>query len=241
LFGDLGSIFTSDPLPGGNFTLGNGGFGSNIGNAGFDTSGFFSQSAPSGELSIAKMFLELGGAQAETKQSTQKLGESTTTAADSILKMATAASKGGGALDLLPELIRGLFSGGSPGMSILGGITSLFGFDEGGYTGAGGKHQPAGVVHKGEVVWSQEDVSKAGGPAVVDAMRRGLRGYAEGGIVARTAGMAPPQSTSTGARASGMSVTNNFTIQGPVDRRTEEQIAAAAFRGASRANRRVTA
>ena len=57
-------------------------------------------------------------------------------------------------------------------------------FSEGGYTGPGGKYQPAGIVHKGEVVWSKRDVAMAGGPAVVDSMRpTRLRGYADGGIV----------------------------------------------------------
>lgn len=57
------------------------------------------------------------------------------------------------------------------------------GFDSGGYTGPGGKHQPAGVVHKGEVVWSQQDIARAGGVGVVEAMRRGLKGYDGGGVV----------------------------------------------------------
>ncbi|GAA0493757.1 phage tail tape measure protein [Pigmentiphaga daeguensis] len=47
-------------------------------------------------------------------------------------------------------------------------------FDSGGYTGPGGKYEPAGIVHKGEVVWSQEDVARAGGVAKVEAMRRGV-------------------------------------------------------------------
>lgn len=57
------------------------------------------------------------------------------------------------------------------------------GYAEGGYTGAGGVYDPAGIVHKGEVVWSQKDVSRAGGVGVVEAMRLGLRGYASGGVV----------------------------------------------------------
>ncbi|MBA0284470.1 phage tail tape measure protein [Stenotrophomonas maltophilia] len=57
------------------------------------------------------------------------------------------------------------------------------GYSAGGYTGDGGKYEPAGVVHKGEVVWSQTDIARAGGLGVVEAMRRGLRGYADGGIV----------------------------------------------------------
>jgi hypothetical protein len=57
------------------------------------------------------------------------------------------------------------------------------GFSSGGYTGPGGRDDVAGLVHRGEVVWSQEDVARWGGAGNVDAMRRGLRGYAEGGIV----------------------------------------------------------
>ncbi|MEJ5079803.1 tape measure protein [Ochrobactrum sp. MYb379] len=66
----------------------------------------------------------------------------------------------------------------------LTGMMKSIGFAEGGYTGPGGVNQPAGVVHKGEVVWSQKDVARAGGPSVVDAMRRGVSGYSVGGGVA---------------------------------------------------------
>lgn len=61
------------------------------------------------------------------------------------------------------------------------------GFDGGGWTGYGGRKEPAGVVHKGEVVWSQDDVARAGGPATVDAMRLGYRGYDRGGVVGGSA------------------------------------------------------
>ncbi|MBP1852682.1 phage tail tip lysozyme [Rhizobium halophytocola] len=61
-----------------------------------------------------------------------------------------------------------------------GAITGLF--DTGGYTGPGGVHQIAGLAHKGEVIWSQQDVARAGGPAVVEAMRLGKGGYAKGGV-----------------------------------------------------------
>lgn len=69
-------------------------------------------------------------------------------------------------------------------------------FADGGYTGPGRKYDPAGIVHKGEVVWSQKDVAMAGGPARVDAMRPTHpfssigNGYADGGIV-RTAISSP--------------------------------------------------
>lgn len=35
-------------------------------------------------------------------------------------------------------------------------------FANGGYTGAGGKYEPAGIVHKGEYVFTQEDVNRIG-------------------------------------------------------------------------------
>jgi phage-related minor tail protein len=69
------------------------------------------------------------------------------------------------------------------------------GFADGGYTGPGGKYQPAGVVHKGEGVLSQEDIAALGGPAAFFDLRRAIQdgtmrerihgwaGYADGGLV----------------------------------------------------------
>lgn len=58
------------------------------------------------------------------------------------------------------------------------------GYAAGGYTGYGGKYEVAGTVHKGEVVFSQEDVKRWGRPSNVEAMRKGsIPGYAEGGTV----------------------------------------------------------
>lgn len=64
-------------------------------------------------------------------------------------------------------------AGGGLAGGLLGGIGKLFGFDGGGYTGPGSKNQLAGVVHKGEIVWSQADVKRAGGVGAVEAMRAG--------------------------------------------------------------------
>lgn len=47
------------------------------------------------------------------------------------------------------------------------------GFSQGGYTGSGGVNEPAGQVHKGEVVWSQADIRRFGGVAAVEALRKG--------------------------------------------------------------------
>lgn len=75
-----------------------------------------------------------------------------------------------------------LFGGksASGGNGWLTGVFKALGFSSGGYTGAGGKYEPAGIVHKGEVVWSQADVARAGGVGMVEALRNG---YANGGPV----------------------------------------------------------
>lgn len=52
--------------------------------------------------------------------------------------------------------------------------TTMGGYADGGYTGSGGKNDPAGIVHKGEVVWSQDDIRRAGGVSNVEAMRKGF-------------------------------------------------------------------
>ena len=53
------------------------------------------------------------------------------------------------------------------------------GFADGGYTGDGGKYQPAGIVHAGEFVMSKEATSRIG----VGTLSRMLKGYAAGGYV----------------------------------------------------------
>lgn len=60
------------------------------------------------------------------------------------------------------------------GASIIANIRAIKdqGFAEGGYTGRGGKYEPAGIVHKGEVVWSQEDIKRWGGVGLVEKMRK---------------------------------------------------------------------
>lgn len=73
--------------------------------------------------------------------------------------------------------LAGLFGGAGSG--ILG---ALFGFSEGGYTGDGGKYEPAGVVHRGEYVMSKK-ATKAIGVGNLEALHRGALGFAEGGYV----------------------------------------------------------
>ncbi|WP_312608703.1 tape measure protein [Agrobacterium pusense] len=107
---------------------------------------------------------------------------------NNIFKINSAGGSGGGLFDLFG----GLFGGGSQWAGIQSGAITGGLFSEGGYTGAGGKYQPAGVVHKGEYVFDQAAVKAAGGPAAMEAMRRGLKGYADGGYVGAMPSLSPP-------------------------------------------------
>lgn len=75
----------------------------------------------------------------------------------------------------------------SQGASIIGNIRAIKeqGFANGGYTGPGGKYEPAGIVHKGEGVLSQEDMAAIGGPTGFMQLRQTIkgRGFPEGGLV----------------------------------------------------------
>ncbi|KFD23974.1 phage tail tape measure protein [Yokenella regensburgei] len=53
------------------------------------------------------------------------------------------------------------------------------GYDVGGFTGHGGKYEPAGIVHRGEFVFTKESTSRIG----VANLYRMMRGYATGGLV----------------------------------------------------------
>ena len=58
-------------------------------------------------------------------------------------------------------------------------------FATGGYTGPGGKYEPAGVVHRGEFVSTQETTAVPANRAALEYMQRGgvISGYAGGGYV----------------------------------------------------------
>lgn len=86
-------------------------------------------------------------------------------------------------------------------------LKQLAGYSVGGYTGYGGMYEPAGIVHKGEVVWSQTDIARAGGVAVVEAMRKGLRGYADGGAAATPAYTPPTYTPPIAVRQGGSDTT----------------------------------
>ena len=82
--------------------------------------------------------------------------------------------------------LAGIFGGGGFGGGFGGGTnwgalsaSGKYLFDKGGYTGAGGKYDPAGIVHKGEYVMPKHIVDKVGA-GNIESM---FRGYANGGLV----------------------------------------------------------
>lgn len=98
-------------------------------------------------------------------------------------------------LDALISNIFGAFGigGGVPGLNANGSIAGAVGptsvggaplvsFDAGGWTGSGGKYQVAGVVHSEEFVFDQ-DATRRIGVDNLERMRRGMPGYAGGGLV----------------------------------------------------------
>lgn len=73
-------------------------------------------------------------------------------------------------------------------------VGKIAGFESGGYTGSGRNNEPAGVVHRNEVVWNAADVAAVGGPSRANSMRPTARsrnssggGYQDGGIVTQGA------------------------------------------------------
>lgn len=69
------------------------------------------------------------------------------------------------------------------GMSATYGLSStlaMIGFSDGGYTGSGGKYDPAGIVHAGEFVVRKEMVERPGVLSFLDGLNKG---YASGGYV----------------------------------------------------------
>lgn len=125
-----------------------------------------------------------GGVSAVTEGAGQGAAISATVAPAIVGAGATAAASMGAAITAA-----GAAAGAAMAASItaanLSKVPSLPGFSGGGYTGPGPVNKAKGVVHAGEVVWSQRDVANAGGVGTVEAMRRGVPGYAAGGIVGR--------------------------------------------------------
>ncbi|EZB68821.1 tail protein [Escherichia coli O157:H7 str. K1796] len=86
-----------------------------------------------------------------------------------------------GIVGRIGSAIGGAFGGGASASSgtAIQAAAANFHFAIGGFTGTGGKYEPAGIVHRGEFVFTKEATSRIG----VGNLYRLMRGYAEGGYV----------------------------------------------------------
>lgn len=87
-----------------------------------------------------------------------------------------------GAIGSLFNPLSGVSAGANFSMGSLGGsggftpTSPLMPLSSGGYTGDGGRYEPAGIVHKGEGVLNQDEIRALGGEAGFNELRRALRG-----------------------------------------------------------------
>lgn len=119
---------------------------------------------------------------------------------------------------LIDATLQAALLGKGPLAGLLGGtgtglLAAIFGFADGGYTGDGGKYQPAGVVHRGEYVLSKEATRRAG-VANLDALHSSLKGYAGGGYVGSAPAIRKPNLTtgSKSALTSPVNINTNVTV-----------------------------
>lgn len=119
----------------------------------------------------------------EATKTAAKLSSDAVTTASSLAATATTtsaqvAAAGTTAAAWLPAaLVASIGSFGAAavvgGAALIAAYALIKGFSGGGYTGPGGVNEPAGIVHKGEVVWSQADIRRFGGVSAVEGLRTG--------------------------------------------------------------------
>jgi len=106
---------------------------------------------------------------------------------------------------------------------------SRSGFAGGGYTGPGGVNEPAGIVHKGEVVWSQDDIRRFGGVEAVESLRTGSVSPASSGGASSSSLVG---GSSFAASGGSLTIQQQITVQGTADDATLARIQQAAQKGA---------
>lgn len=103
--------------------------------------------------------------------------------------------------------------GGAPDTS----YAPVHGFAEGGFTGLGGKYEPAGIVHKGEYVITKEATSRIG----VSTLDRLNRGYSSGGLAGRAPGIPDVGPQGTPSVQVNITVNSNGQVQTQTQGRPE--------------------
>lgn len=117
-------------------------------------------------------------AKASAKVAGNSISTASSVASNTTIATSEAATAGATFTAWLPAaLVKSVGTAGAAaivgGTALLAAFALIKGFSNGGYTGDGGVNDPAGIVHKGEVVWSQKDIQRAGGVAAVESLRKG--------------------------------------------------------------------
>ncbi|HFO1805220.1 TPA: phage tail tape measure protein [Escherichia coli] len=101
-----------------------------------------------------------------------------------------------GIVGSIGSAIGGAVGGGASasGGTAIQAAAAKFHFATGGFTGTGGKYEPAGIVHRGEFVFTKEATSRIG----VGNLYRLMRGYATGGYVGTPGSLADSRSQASG-------------------------------------------
>ena len=99
-------------------------------------------------------------------------------------------------------LIRGYATGGGVG----------YNDEPGGFTGRGNKYTPAGIVHKGEFVFTKEATKRIGVNNLYTLMREAQRGYANGGGVNLSSASPVAFTSKSNNSSSAINVTTNVAI-----------------------------
>lgn len=135
-----------------------------------------------------------------------------------IMNAQIAAAKAPAELTILGGIPVGaaLLAAGYANAGMVAGM-ALAGFSEGGYTGPGGKFEPKGVVHGGEVVIRKEVVDQPGmKDYLIGLNRSGKPGYASGGFVG-SPGISPAFTAPTVAAGGGSGGAPNIHLSFALD------------------------
>ncbi|WP_406736983.1 phage tail tape measure protein [Thioclava sp. GXIMD4215] len=136
---------------------------------------------------LAEAYVKAGNAADDAADRLQKIQDQTNAGADAMSNLFMTITEGGDAAkqamaQLLLQMAQVQMKKALLGLDAAGGggflkaVGSMLGYASGGYTGSGGVNEPAGVVHKGEYVFSQRAVQNIGASSLESLHQQARRG-----------------------------------------------------------------
>ena len=149
-----------------------------------------------GAAAIGDVFMQMASGALTAKQAMAQLILEMIKATLQKRLLAAAEGAGGGIIGTIGKIVAG-------------------GYAQGGFTGAGGKYEPAGVVHRGEFVMSKEATARLGVPQLNALHESAKRGYAKGGFVSdNLTDKGLPLSVSKASAAPAITINAPIVIEG---------------------------